>query len=336
MNTLANKTRNAAAVAGQRILHPHMAATIEECHLMLDADSGANILLLCGPSGVGKSTLGEFLVEDELRRQSKAMLANPGYVPAIYIEAESSGEKEFSWSKFYKGILNALEGELDAPRTAYHIDPETGRMVRPAKLQTNRLSDLSTAVGRSLRNRGTQFIVVDEAANMMSKCSSRQLENQLNTLKSLSNKYDVQWILLGSYDLFNLATLNAQLTRRTHVMHFGRYREDVPEDVRAFRGCLKKLGESMPGLKDVDLLRYSAEFQQNTLGCIGTLRTLLKRLNLRAAEKGWSEDLLCRALLTEVQTTQILRETLEGEERIAPGLNRSLIPTRFASKEKVA
>ncbi|AXE34653.1 ATP-binding protein [Chromobacterium phragmitis] len=336
MNTNTYPTRNTAAIAGHRIRHPRIAATIEECHLMQEAGGNANLILLCGPTGVGKTTLGDFLVEAELKRQADAMATNPGFIPAIRIEAPASGEREFSWRLFYQRILNALEGELDAPRTAYGVDPVTGRMVRPAGAQANRLSGLRTAVERSLRSRGTRFIVVDEAAHMMRQCHPTRLEQQLDTLKSLSNEYGVQWILLGSYDLFELVSLSGQLARRTHVIHFGRYREDVPEDVRAFRGCLKKLGEGMPALKEVDLLRYAEVFQQNTLGCVGTLRTVLMRLNLMVAEKGWSEDLLCRALLTEAQVTQILREIVEGEERIAPGLKRNLLPPQLGTARKVA
>ncbi|AXT48849.1 ATP-binding protein [Chromobacterium rhizoryzae] len=335
MTTQANTTQN-ATVESSHLRHPHLASIIEECQLMQEAGNNANLILLCGPTGVGKTTLGYFLVGTELQRQTETMASNPGFIPAIRVEAPASGEREFSWRLFYQRILHALEGELDVPRTAYSVDPTTGRLVRPTGTQSNRLSGLRTAVERSLRNRGTRFIVVDEAAHMMRQCRPNQLEQQLDTLKSLSNEFGVQWILLGSYDLFELATLNGQLTRRTHVIHFGRYREDVPEDVLAFRRCLIKLGKGMPALKDVDLQRYADVFQQNTLGCIGTLRTLLMRLNLMVAGKGWSEDLLCRALMTEAQTTQILREILEGEERIAPGLKRSLLPAQFATKTKVA
>lgn len=316
---------NASPLSGQRIRHPRIASTIDECRLMLDAGDNANLLVLCGPTGVGKTTLGDFLVETELKAHAKMLSENPGCIPAIRVEAPASGERDFSWRLFYQRMLSALEGELDAPRTAYGIDPETGRVVRPVGPQTNRLSGLRTAVERSLRNRGTRFVVVDEAAHMMRQCHPSRLVEQFNTLKSLSNEYHVQWILLGSYDLFELVSLSAQLARRTHVIHFGRYREDVAEDVRSFRGCLKKLGESMAALKDLDLLRYSEAFHQNTLGCIGTLRTVLVRLNLLVAESGWSEDTLCRALLTDAQVTQIMREIMEGEERIAPGLKRHLL-----------
>jgi len=198
------------------------------------------------------------------------------------------------------------------------------------------LSGLRTAVERSLRNRGTRFIVVDEAAHMMRQCHPNRLEQQLDTLKSLSNEYGVQWILLGSYDLFELVSLSGQLARRTHVIHFSRYRQDSSGDVSAFRGCLKKLGESMAALQGVDLLRYFEAFHQNTLGCVGTLRTVLTRLDLLVAQKGWSEEVLRTALLTEAQVTQIMREIVEGEERIAPGLQRCLLAPHSATTKKVA
>lgn len=316
-------TTTETLIPGARIRHPRIADVIEECQLMLSASSGANIILVCGPTGVGKSTLGHFLVEEALKNGAAEMANNPGFVPAIRVEAPSSGEKEFSWRLFYQCILNELEGELDAPRTAYGVDPETGKVVRPRGNNLNRLSGLRTAVERSLRSRGTRFVVVDEAAQIIKLCPPSRLVQQLDTLKSLSNEYGVQWVLVGSYDLFDMMSLSGQLARRTHVVHFSRYRQDQDTDVRWFNSCLKQLAKGMPALQTLDVLRYAEAFHQTTLGCFGTLRDVLIRLNDLVAEKGWSEDVLCKALLTEVQITQITQEVLDGEERIAPGLHRS-------------
>lgn len=303
---------------------------------MLTASSSADLILVCGPTGVGKSTLGYFLVEEELKLEAAAMAENPGFIPAIRIEAPASGEREFSWRLFYQRILNALEGELDAPRTAYGVDPETGRVVRPRGTNTNRLSGLRTAIERSLRNRGTRYIVVDEAAHIFRQCPAGRLEAQLDTLKSLSNEYGVQWVLLGSYDLFDLMSLSGQLARRAHVIHFSRYRLDQEVDVRCFISCLRQLAKGMPALHNIDLVRYAEAFHQTTLGCVGTLRAVLMRLERLVASKGWSEEALCTALLTEAQVTQITREVLDGEERIAPGLHRNSLVLQTTHSHKAA
>jgi hypothetical protein len=324
------------SIQGQRIRHPRIANAIEECQLMLKARSGADLIMICGPTGVGKSTLGDFLVEEEQKQQLAAMTQNPGYIPAIRVEAPASGEKEFSWRLFYQRILNALEGELDAPRTAYGVDPISGKAIRPRGNNTNRLSGLRTAIERSLRHRGTSYIVVDEAAHIFRQCPTSRLEQQLDTLKSLSNEYGVHWVLLGSYDLFDLMNLSGQLARRTHVIHFSRYRLDNEAESHYFNSCLKQLGKNMPALEKVDLFRYAESFHQTTLGCIGTLRDVLIRLDHLVASKGWSEDLLCKALLTEAQVTKITREVLEGEERIAPGLHRNSLTFLNSDTQKAA
>jgi len=49
----------------------------------------------------------------------------------------------------------------------------------------------------------------------------------------------------------------------------------------------------MPALQNLDLARYAAAFHQTTLGCIGTLRDVLMRLERLVASKGWSEEALC-------------------------------------------
>ncbi len=318
-------TLNPQATSMQRIRHPRIGGVIDDVNLMLDAGRNSSLLLVSGPTGVGKSTLGDYLVEAELKAQAAAMVADPALVPAIRVEAPASGEKEFSWRLFYQRILNALEGDLDLPRTAYNVDPATGRVVRSLGPQTHRLAGLRTAVERSLRERRTQFIVIDEAAHMMRQCHPLRLEMQLDTLKSLSNECNVQWILLGSYDLLELLSLSGQLARRTHVLHFSRYRQDVDADEKAFRICLNKFRDWLPALKKIDLLAYSSLFHENTLGCIGTLRAVLERLDRLVAARGWSEEVLRSSLLTEAQVTQIMREIVEGEERIAPGLSRSLV-----------
>ncbi len=324
------------ATPSLRIRHPSIAGTIDDLHLVLDAPANAGLLIVCGPPGVGKSTLGDYLVESELKVQAGEMEANPGFVPAIRVEAPASGERDFSWRLFYQRILAGLEGDLDCPRTAYGVDSVSGRVVRPHGASGHRLSGLRTALERSLKNRETRFIVVDEAAHMMRQCHGLRLEQQLDTLKSLSNESGVRWVLLGSYDLFELLSLSGQLARRTHVLHFGRYRQDLEADVRAFRACIRQFAQRLPALKEVDVMAYSDLLHENTVGCIGTLWQVLSRLNVQVTARGWSEEQLYRSLLPEAQTTRILEEVLNGEDRIATGLSRTRPPAVPATARRIA
>lgn len=205
------------------------------------------------------------------------MAADPGLIPAVYVEAPASGENDFSWRLLYQRILARLEGELGAPKAAFGIDAATGKLVRPHGAAGNSLAALRTAVERALRARGTRVLVIDEAAHIIRQTRRNRLEIQLDTLKSLANECGVQIVLVGAYDLYQLVSLSGQLARRTHVLHFERYREDQESDLRAFRACVLKFQDALPNLWGKELLQHAAALHENTLGCIGTLSAILAR-----------------------------------------------------------
>lgn len=205
-----------------RIKHSRIAQMMSELDTLIYPESQDSILLVCGPTGVGKSTLSRHMVDGALANSAKLMNDDAGLVPAVYVEAPASGESDFSWRLFYQRILTQLDGDMDMPKHAFGIDSLTGRMVRPRGPSSNSLAALRTAVERALRERGTQFLVIDEAAHIIRQTRSHRLEIQLDTLKSLANECGTQIVLVGSYDLYQLVSLSGQLARRTHVMHFER------------------------------------------------------------------------------------------------------------------
>lgn len=321
-----------------RIKHTRIAQMMNELETLIYPDSQDSILLVCGPSGVGKSTLARHMVDNALQEAATQMDQNAGLIPAVYVEAPSSGESDFSWRLFYQRILHQLEGELSMPKVAFGIDAETGRMVRPRGATGNSLAALRTAVERALRARGAGYLVIDEAAHIIRQTRRNRLEIQLDTLKSLSNECGTQIVLVGSYDLYQLVSLSGQLARRTHVLHFERYRQDNNEDLRAFRACVQKFQDALPGLWGEQLMQHAEALQENTLGCVGTLSAVLTRAALLAQKDGrWTVDALRRALLTEPQRNQILEEILEGEAAINPGLTRTMPRTAsHAGRRSVA
>lgn len=322
---LASVPASAGALNNLRIKHTRIGQMMGELNTLIYPQSEDSILLVCGPTGVGKTTLARHMVDAGLQQSAQDMLNDAGLIPAVYVEAPSSGESDFSWRLFYQRILAQLEGDLRLPKHNFGIDVHTGRLVRPHGASSNTLAALRTAVERALQERGAQFLVIDEAAHLIRQTRRNRLEIQLDTLKSLANECGTQMVLVGSYDLYQLMSLSGQLARRTHVMHFSRYLQDVPEDTRAFRACVQKFQDALPELWGQQLIQHADALHENTLGCVGTLKAVLTRAaKLAEANGGWHTDALCRALLTDAQRTQILSEILDGEAAINPGLTRTM------------
>lgn len=326
---------SAESLLNLRIKHTRIRQVIEELNTLIYPGSQDSILLVIGPTGVGKSTLAKHMVENAMEGASSEMNADAGFIPAAYVEAPSSGEDDFSWRLFYTQALAELGEDLSAPKVAYGIDPVTGRMVRPRGMSHNGLAGLRTAVERCLKERNTRFLVIDEAAHIIRQTRRSRLEIQLDTLKSLANKSSSQMVMVGSYDLYQLVSLSGQLARRIHVVHCERYRQDRPEDVQAFTACLQKFQSLLPHLWGDQLLQYAQALHENTLGCIGTLSSVLTRAaKLAEADGKWTIGALERALLTEAQRTRILEEILEGEQAINPSLTRELARAKAAAPRR--
>lgn len=316
---------SAEALLSLRIRHTRIRQVVDELNTLIYPGSQDSILLVIGPTGVGKSTLARYMVEQAMEGATPEMNKDAGLIPAVFVEAPSSGESDFSWRLFYTQALAELGEDLGAPKVAYGIDPATGRMIRPRGISPGGLAGLRTAVERCLKERDTRFVVIDEAAHIIRQTRQSRLEIQLDTLKSLANKGSSQMVMVGSYDLYQLVSLSGQLARRIHVVHCERYRQDRSEDVLAFTACLQKFQSVLPHLWGDQLVQYAQALHENTLGCVGTLSSVLTRAARFAETDGrWTVGALERALLTDAQRTRILEEILEGEAAINPSLTRNL------------
>ena len=316
-----------------RIRHTRIRQVMDELSCLIYPGSQESILMVCGPTGVGKSTLAKHLVTDANRQSQAQMEEDAGIIPAVYIEAPASGEENFSWRLFYSRVLAQLESDVNLPKYHFTIDPDSGRMVSSSNPRDRTLAALRTAVERALLHRKTRFLVIDEAAHIIRQARRNRMEVQLDTLKSLANQAGVQIVLVGSYDLFQLMSLSAQLARRTHVLHMERYRQDNVDDERAFNACVQKFQEAGAKLWGNKVMPYAKALQENTMGCVGTLCSVLSRAANLAEKNGeWTEDCLRRALLTDVQRNRILEEILDGEMAINPGLTRQIWASTDSSK----
>ena len=321
--TPAQREQALRAFKGVRVKHPRIGELFEELDVYLAPCSGADIVLLLGPTGVGKSTATIAMLESTYREQAPAMADDPSYVPAIWTEAPSAGERAFSWRLFYGAILE----QLNEPLVGRKLDVTTSvptQLKQRSGPDKKMLSGLRISVERALKERRTRYVVVDEAVHILRQASARELPVHMDTLKSLANICDVTFVLVGSYDLFEVLRLNAQLARRVQLVHFSRYRGDNPGDRKAFAKTVRALVDKMPITGEVNLQRWTDTMFEHSVGCVGILKDILQRaLTAALIHHGeWKDVYLERALPTAYATRAILQDIIHGEELLSnQGLN---------------
>jgi hypothetical protein len=265
------------------VQHPRMELALEDIMLLSAENTGTDIILLVGPTGVGKSATIEIIRRKFVGTYSTEMQADPGFIPIASIEAPCSGEQSFSWRILYMRLGEALSEPLLERKALTIVDPNGARLSSAPRSTT--VAALRVSIEKALRHRRTRLVVIDEAAHVLANCGDAKLASHMNALKSLANVSGVTLALVGSYDLYRLPMLSGQLARRTAIIHLRRYHAGDKADEECFRRTLRTLKRRLPLRTMPDLDQYSAKLQLACVGCIGTLKdTLMRALSLTLAE----------------------------------------------------
>src|SRR5713226_2879179 len=95
-------------------------------------------------------------------------------------------------------------------------------------------------------------VFADEGHRLMQGDGSHSVDEQLEWLKSLSNRTKVLHVLAGPYALFGFRNTSGQLARRGRDIHFARYHVADKEERTAFVAALKYLLERVSLTCDLD------------------------------------------------------------------------------------
>lgn len=309
------------------IAHPRLVEAYEALRHAIRYPSGASLIFVFGPTGVGKTTLRlrieKYLIESALSDSEK----DPGYIPVAGIEAVAPEAGSFNWKDYYRRALVAL----DEPMIEYKLDlctpaPVTGfngiRRDSQGKLIFEPgavASELRRSLEFGLRYRKPMAFFIDEAQHLKKLAGGRQLMDQLDTIKSLANITGSLHVLVGTYEMLNFTNLSAQLSRRSVDIHFPRYRPDDAQDLATFESVVLTFQKHLPLEDEPDLVSHCAYLYDHSVGCIGVLKNWVNRTLAATLENGQTTITLSDLEKHAEPTRKLLRmarEIREGEESL--------------------
>ncbi|GAC1434216.1 MAG: ATP-binding protein [Chloroflexota bacterium] len=301
------------------IAHTRMEQVFGAVEQAIREPANAAYILVVGPTGVGKTTL-RWGLERHLGAILSAELArDPGRLPVCSTTAVSPDSGSFNWKDYYRRALQALHEPLINDKVATgrtETRPDPGVRMPPSAADA---PALRRALEHALTYRRPAAFIVDEAQHLLKMASGRRLQDQMDCLKSLADHGQTVHVLLGTYDLLVLQTLNGQVIRRGITLHFPRYRADSPTDIRAFQRVLVSFEHHLPVRERPDLLSLWPYCFERSVGCVGILKDWLTRALATALTEEAAtvtQAHLIRHALSAVACERIVSEALYGEEQL--------------------
>jgi energy-coupling factor transporter ATP-binding protein EcfA2 len=326
----ADIVRRISAFRESKIAHLLLANAHEKLMQMVRHPDKGRVVLVYGPSGVGKSTLCTRVRDVLIQTVLEDLMDDPGRMPVVCLEVPNPSKGILKWDIVWKLALEVFDEILPDEKIFY---PELGeRLGDSGPAATERGSDpdiLRHAVEQCIVHRRPLAMLYDEAHHFGKVgAGAQKLLNQMDTIKSLANCSTTPHVLFGTYELLNLRGLSGQLGRRAEQIHIPRYNRNHPAHETGFLSVLKKFDEQLKAFGGIDakLAGLVDVLYDGSWGCVGTLKDWLVRAMRDALYAARSDDESVRKLsfadhvyntvLPDAELIKLGNELIAGEERV--------------------
>src|SRR5215472_14608610 len=217
------------------VKHAHLARADDQLSLWVEEHTDATHVLLCGPSGVGKSKVLSVVAErfkDEERDRF--------VVPILELSPIPPDLGPYLRLDYYWQIIDALKEHLLVKELVGNM----ARLMAAPKATRSKFGAIDWLKMRAVAEQALirarlRAVFVDEGHRRGLGDGSHSVDEQLEWLKSLSNRPHVLHVLAGPYTLFGFRNTSGQLARRGRDIHFARYHVTDKDERIAFVAALK-------------------------------------------------------------------------------------------------
>lgn len=285
----------------------------------LRSAAGPKVMVITGPTGVGKTTLGRGLFRRVQRMHAEEAHIDKSIIPIIGVNAAPPIGTSFNWRDFYARILQGNKDILLDQKISLTGQSEMFANASHKAIEGSDADTLRRSLESSIAHRKTRYLFIDEAHHILMVKDPNRLEFQFEMLKSLTIESDVTIVLMGTYDLLDIRDYSGQLVRRSEILHMGRYDSRDQHHRQQFISALQSLLSLMPLKIRPDLSKDTDYFFTKSAGCIGILKEWLTRTYGHALDAGmdtFDTDYADKYALDNKGLKTIVEEALIGEAKM--------------------
>ena len=253
--------------------HPRLLNARDELLNAIEASSPGSLILVLGPTGVGKTTLRHKVEESLTAKLMSSMEEDPGRLPVLSIEAVAPDNGNFHWrDHFHRMLAQMREPLIDHKLNACRSGAERAANGRYTGCPRGDATgyQLQQSFENAIRHRRPAAVIIDEAQHLARMACGRKLSDQLDVIKSIASRTQTVQVLIGTYELLAFRNLSGQLSRRSVDLHFLRYRAEEQTDVEIFQSIVFTFQAQLPIGSQLDLCGVRDFLYERSLGCIRT------------------------------------------------------------------
>lgn len=308
-----------ASFKGYRTDHVSLKWAYEQaCHAIY-SKSSQRLVVIAGPTGVGKSTLAARLKENVEKHFAKLQESHKHAISVIQVNAPAPNGVAFDWKDWYIRALEQLREPMIDKKI--HIQRQLA-LIEGGHCVSDFDGKGSAALLRSLenglRNREVKVLIVDEAHHMFLAKDRWKQRYSFDKIKTLAIETGVVIVLLGTYDLLDVRDHSAELVRRSEIIHFPRYACRSKEDRANFQGAVLALQKKLPMRSIPNLLKMAGFLHLKSCGLVGILKDWLSAaLEIHLVEgAAFDRALLERCAESNIGMRTIFAEAICGEAKM--------------------